>query len=129
MSVTSSAHRCARSVGACGNAHNHLKARLWAKVRIPNNLDACWPWEGATSLKRYGERRPAFWDGGRSVNPARVICEMLFGPAPYKYHAGHTCPTGENKLCVNPRHLEWQSPFQNRLRRDSARRATADATF
>lgn len=98
-----------------------LRERLWAKVEIPWwNLDACWEWKGALSLKRYGERRPVIRDGSRVRNVARVVCEWVHGPPPYKYHAGHTCPGGENRLCVNPRHLEWQSPEENQRRRDHA---------
>lgn len=97
-----------------------LRERVWHKVRIPWwNLDECWLWEGACSHKRYNERRPEIRDGAKMRAVARVVCEWVHGAPPRGYHAGHTCPAGENALCVSPRHLEWQTPYQNRMRRDN----------
>jgi hypothetical protein len=92
-----------------------LKDRLWAKVAIPLDLDACWLWVGALSLKRYNQRRPVMRDAdGRVEAVARIVCRLVNGPAPSRRHqAGHTCPDGENALCVSPRHLQWVTPYEN----------------
>lgn len=100
-----------------------LRERLWAKVRFPRQLTTeCWEWTAACSEKRYGERRPEIRDGSKMRSVARIVCEWVNGPAPTSsHHAGHTCPNGENALCVSPHHLEWQTPYQNRMLRDSRR--------
>lgn len=91
-----------------------LWARVWAKATIPDDPDACILWTGALSLKRHGTRRPVIRDGHRVVAVTRVVCTWFHGPSPTaRHHAGHTCPVGENRLCINPRHLEWQSPEEN----------------
>jgi hypothetical protein len=98
-----------------------LKHRVWSRIRVSFDWDACWTWRGALSLKRAGERRPHVWDGTRMVSVARLMCEWHHGPPPTPEHqAGHTCPTGENAQCVNPRHLEWQTREENLSRRRRA---------
>lgn len=99
------------------DALSTLWDRLWAKVDWSDlALDACWVWTGALSKKRHGHR-PAIrvaGRGSRMVNPARVVCEWYHGPAPTPEHeVGHTCPTGENALCVNPRHVQWMTRYEN----------------
>lgn len=46
------------------------------------------------------------------------------GPPPslFGYEAGHTCPAGENSLCVNPAHLAWQTREENEQWKQSKRR-------
>lgn len=110
-----------------------LWARVWSKCDIPDDQGACILWRGALSLKRYGERRPVVRQGRRMVAVARVVCEWFHGLPPTPGHqAGHTCPTGENKLCVNPRHLEWQTRYENiglrTSRSTQARTSTAART-
>jgi hypothetical protein len=90
--------------------------RVAAKIRFPDDLDACWEWTAALSQKRRG-RRPVIQVGGRGtpvVIVARLICEWYYGPPPEpRSEAGHTCPEGENPICVNPRHLRWMSRLEN----------------
>ncbi len=98
-------------------ASSTLWDRLWAKVTFPEDPHDCWLWTGAKSKKRRGQRRPAIQIGGRKtpvVNAARLVCEWLHGPPPNElYEAGHTCPEGENDLCVNPLHLQWMTRVEN----------------
>lgn len=74
-------------------------------------------WTGAKSQKRRGQLRPVIQEGARGsrvLNVARFLCEVMNGPAPTAEHeAGHTCPEGENDLCVNPRHLVWMTRTEN----------------
>lgn len=91
--------------------------RVWSKVTFPDDLDHCWIWHGALSQKRRGDRRPVIQVAGRGSKialVARLVCEWYQGPPPSDEHeAGHTCPDGENNLCVNPRHLRWMTRSEN----------------
>ena len=97
-----------------------LRDRIIAKIHVPQDIHACWLWRGATSKKRYGQRRPSIWANGQARNAARIICAWANGDAPTPaHHAGHTCPHGENEMCVSPLHLTWQTPMENYLCRRS----------
>src|SRR3970282_1657764 len=107
-------------------AKRSLKERLWAKVIIPEDLNACWLWTGAKSHKREGQKRRVIWTDDGTRNAARIVCEWAHGPPPTPEHeAGHICPTGENEICVNPRHLTWQTRQENE---NSKRRSKARST-
>ena len=108
--------------------------RVWTKVKYPDpdQLSAlCWLWRGACSHKRRGQRRPVIQLGGRGskiVLVARLVCEWYHGPAPtFLHEAGHTCPTGENSLCVNPDHLQWMTREENEQHKQRMRRALDSA--
>lgn len=50
----------------------------------------------------------------RVVRVARLVLEWAAGPPPTNLHeAGHTCPKGENEICVNPEHLRWMTRDEN----------------
>lgn len=95
--------------------------RFWAKVAIPMTDDAtqrCWLWKGAKTRRRRKGAMPHIRDdngrGGKVLIATRVVLEWNKGPAPTPLHeAGHTCPDGEESLCVNPAHLEWQTRTEN----------------
>lgn len=100
--------------------------RFWAKVDPASMADlfACWIWIGATvwsrgKLAKYGK----IWRDRRHVLAHRAVCELYHGPPPTADHeAGHICPAGENSLCVNPAHVEWQSPEENYQRQKENRK-------
>lgn len=49
----------------------------------------------------------------RSINPARVICEILYGPAPTaKHEAAHSCGKA-HEGCVHPKHVRWATHLEN----------------
>lgn len=101
--------------------------RFWAKVDATQmtvgGLHACWEWTGATvwsrgKRKRYGK----IWRDRKHVLAHRAVCELYHGPPPTPAHeAGHVCPEGENSLCVNPAHLEWQTMDENYRRQQNNR--------
>lgn len=81
----------------------------------------CVLWNGG--LTRGGQKESnclygVFWDNGRRHSAHRWACENVHGkPIPEGWHAGHTCPTGPDSLCVQ--HVEPQSPNENwKLRHD-----------
>lgn len=96
-----------------------LWIRVWTKAEIVPG--GCWNWTGAKSQKRRRGGRQLFRPviqlagrGSRVVNVARLVCEWFQGPAPNAlYEAGHTCPDGENELCINPDHLRWMTRDEN----------------
>ena len=92
-----------------------LWERVWSKTRQDPGSD-CIFWTGATSKKRRGQRRPYIQIGRRGspvVNVARLVCYWFHGEPPDGYEAGHTCPQGEQCLCINPDHLAWQTREEN----------------
>lgn len=91
-----------------------LAARVAAKVRV-DPVTGCHCWTGAVSTTRRGHR-PIMCIRAikRVVRVARLVLEWKSGPPPSELHeAGHTCPKGENELCVNPEHLEWMTREEN----------------
>jgi len=79
--------------------------RFWKKVEITNS---CWIWKGTTGAgygqytykaKRYGSHRFAY--------------ELLEGKIPEGWEIHHLC---ENKLCVNPAHLQIVTVRDHRAR-------------
>lgn len=102
--------------------------RFWEKVQFPPEdvvLEQCWVWTAALSKKR-GGKRPVIQEGIRGTRvliAARVVCEWYHGPPPSPDHeAGHTCPEGENRLCVSPHHLRWMTREENERSKPPHRR-------
>ena len=73
--------------------------RFWLKVQ---KQDGCWLWIGAATTSGYG----VFQRGRRGEHlykAHRFAYELHFGEIPKRALVLHTC---DNKLCVNPLHLE-----------------------
>lgn len=88
-------------------------ARFWAKV---TKTESCWIWSGTKhSNKGYGVFY--IWNGqGQIVFRAhRYSVEYFFGPIDPSLTLDHLC---ENKLCVNPGHLEAVSNALNNQRKN-----------
>lgn len=66
----------------------------------------CWVWLKATFANGYGNA----YRGGRDVRAHRWFYEEHVGPIPDGHHVHHRC---ENKLCVNPDHLEALPPAEH----------------
>ena len=69
---------------------------------LSSDTDDCILWPHGTSKGKYGS-----FMGGRA-HP--VVCEEAHGPRPDGMEASHTCGVS---LCINPRHLRWDSPKGN----------------
>jgi hypothetical protein len=53
------------------------------------------------------------YNGQRPRKAARVMCEMVNGPAPSpKHHTAHSCGQGQGG-CVHPQHVRWATPKEN----------------
>ena len=81
-----------------------LIGRFLAKIKVARS--GCWLWTGAKS-NGYGY----FAFAGANVRAHAFAYELLRGQVGKGNHLHHTC---ENKLCVNPAHLQALSPKAHR---------------
>jgi len=99
-------------------------ASLWDRLVANIVIEAdCWTWVGPRRRHGGGDR-PAISmrtvDGPRQFNAARVMCELIHGPAPDAHEASHLCQ--DNWLCICPDHLMWETRRENIARRDAEAR-------
>jgi hypothetical protein len=85
--------------------------RVWTRI-IGDLATHCWVWTAAKSSRGYGEIKL----GGVQSSPYRVVYEWLVGTIPYGLVLDHLC---QNRLCVNPAHMEPVTPGENTLRGQS----------
>lgn len=83
--------------------------------------DACWLWLGRIGKTGYGQ----FSVGGRehgTDGAHRIAWVLLRGEIPPGMCVMHDCPGGDNRACVNPRHLLLGTDQDNA--RDASRKGT-----
>lgn len=106
------AGQCTLHQGCEFGAHRHpcpaaaeieeaLLARFLAKVSLPDSIEECWIWTGATTRRVNGYGR--FSVMGRLSLAHRFAYEFARGPIPAGLEIDHLCRTPP---CVNPWHLE-----------------------
>jgi hypothetical protein len=80
---------------------------------IDIRADGCWIWLGSKRSRKYKHRR--YFYGTYSLKYAhRVSFEAANGSIPSHLELDHLC---QNKLCVNPKHLELVTHQENCKRR------------
>lgn len=128
--------RRARSRGLC-NAHylswwreseadrppapkREFKGGAFIKSLIEGPLrEECVVWPLARTKNGYGRASLH----GRSVDAHRLVCMLAHGEPPSdRHHAAHICGKGREG-CVNPSHLRWATPKENKA--DQLRHGTA----
>lgn len=95
--------------------------QFWRRVRITDNPDECWIWQGRIQGSGHG----MFYkkDGG-STSAHRIAYLLTHGIAlPKHIMVCHNCPQGDNPACCNPRHLWIGTARQNN--EDMARKGRA----
>ena len=82
----------------------------WILAHLDYSGDDCLTWPFA-KCRRSGSAQMTI--KRKTVNPARVICQLIYGPAPSPLHeAAHSCGKG-HKACVHPKHVRWASHEEN----------------
>lgn len=82
-------------------------AFLREHLNDPDGPCISWP----LSCNNYGYAICGY--NGKRWKVGRLLCEMLYGPAPTpKHHAAHKCGRGQFG-CVHPKHVRWATPKEN----------------
>ena len=81
--------------------------RFWEKVDASGD---CWEWTASTRGAGYGQFG---WTPYRIIEAHRAAWELLIGPIPDGMVIDHLC---ENKICVNPDHLQVTTRAHNSMR-------------
>jgi len=92
-----------------GNYQKPLRQRFDSSHQKGNHVDDCWIWTGTQNgrpKKRYGVIR----DNYKQKKAHRVSYELYKGQIPEGLVVRHLC---DNKLCVNPAHLELGTVSDN----------------
>ena len=80
--------------------------RFFEKIqKAPNG---CWVWSGSFFRNGYGRT----WKDGKTRLAHRVSYEVYVGKIPQGMTIDHKC---ENKVCVNPEHLQVVTGRENQL--------------
>jgi hypothetical protein len=77
-----------------------------------NNESGCWNWNGQVSNSGYGRFKIRDEQGNIRMQSAHVVSyEAFVGPVPQDMLVKQCC---NNRLCINPEHLEVFDPVQTR---------------
>lgn len=86
--------------------------RLVANTRLeqPDNPQSCWLWTGHVQHNGYPRICVRRLEGPRNMQATRLMLELMHGVEFPFDEAGHLCC---NPSCINPDHLEIQTPAFN----------------
>lgn len=86
-------------------------ARLFNKCSVTES--GCWEWTGGSVADGYGGMDCVIGGRRRTVRSHRLAYTILVGTVPIELDLDHLC---ENRLCINPFHLEPVDHRTNVLR-------------
>lgn len=96
-----------------GGKYCSLACNYTAKRRPPDEhsyaidgATGCWVWLKGRTGRGYG----VIQRNGKQIAAHRFFYQQHHGPIPADYHVHHVC---ENKVCVNPAHLEALPPKEH----------------
>lgn len=91
--------------------------RFWMKVQRCEHgetcPDCCWLWRGTQTRGGYGNVGIRQDGRPRTMRANRLSWILAHGAIPAGMNVLHNCPTGDNRLCVNPAHLWLGSHKEN----------------
>ena len=87
--------------------------KILARIKIVGN---CHEWQGGHSGHGRGGGYPRMWLDGHTVAVRRVVYTHYHGFIPRRLQVDHIC---ENRLCLNPDHLELVTNLENQRRKKS----------
>lgn len=85
------------------------KKRFWEKVKVRGE-DECWPWLAARHVQGYGAFAFTKYKIVTAHRAAWAITYNRHRLPSSKLHVMHSC---DNKICVNPKHLELGTASKN----------------
>ena len=98
-------------------------AHFWSRVDRESSPVGCWLWTGPPTKDGYGKFSYKKDDHYTTVNAHRFAYQVIFGEIGDSFiFVCHNCPSGDNPLCVNPKHL-WLGTNQENLL-DASRKGT-----
>jgi hypothetical protein len=87
--------------------HHHREGQMPKYLGLEYSVSESGCWVAGASVWRNNRGRPFT----RGEAAARFICQQVKGSPPEpRYHAAHKCHNGQ---CLNPDHIEWQTPEEN----------------
>jgi hypothetical protein len=90
-----------------GAPYKDILSRFWAKV---DKSEDCWEWIGQKHSNGYGLLQCRSRKNRKMIKAHRLSYELHNGPIPEGLLVLHKC---DNKLCVNPDHLELGNYSKN----------------
>ncbi len=98
--------------------HADLFFRILDRVDVDKETE-CWIWQGSHSGHGRGGGYGRMTFEGHQLAVHRAMATLVHGYIHKKQHVDHTC---NNRLCVNPAHLEVVSQKENQRRKHARKK-------
>jgi hypothetical protein len=101
--------------------------RVWRFVEKREDHE-CWPWTGGSVVGGYGI---VVLEGGKRERAHRAMWEITYGPIPPSdaYHGTVVMHKCDNRICVNPSHLQLGTHQDNMADRTAKGRGVIPRKF